>query len=153
MVTAMNGASTSHRALRPAALAALAGAALLLAGCAGGTLSPSADDAARVAQEFSAAVAAGRGADACALLVPAAQDRAAELAAPTGGGGCAAGVVALGLPDSGQVLHQQASGRAAFVELENDTVFLAVSGSAWRVRAAGCVEQGDAPFDCVLEGS
>lgn len=146
----MNGASTSHRALRPAALAALAGAALLLVtGCAStGPLSPSADDAASVAQRFSEAVAAGRGAEACALLVPAAEKAAAEE-----GGSCATGVLALGLPESGAVLDEQATGRAAFVELEHDTVFLAVSGSAWRVRAAGCVEQGDAPFDCVLEGS
>ncbi|MBF4573890.1 hypothetical protein ITJ64_15335 [Herbiconiux sp. VKM Ac-1786] len=93
-------------------------------------------------------MAAGRGAEACALLVPAAEEEAAE-----NGGRCETGVLALGLPESGAVLDRQASGRAAFVELEHDTVFLAVSGSEWRVRAAGCVEQGDAPFDCVLEGS
>lgn len=132
-----------------AALTAVAGVVLsmLLAGCSGG-LAPSAPAAAGVAEQFSEAVAEGRGVDACDLLVPAAQRQVAEVT----GSECADGITTLGLPEAGTAVSEQAHGRASFVELEHDTVFLAVSGSSWKVRAAGCVEQGEAPYDCVLEG-
>lgn len=150
--------------LGPAVLTAAIAVAALLSGCSAtgsastgsastgsgstGSPSPSAGGAAQVAESFSAAVAAGRGTEACELLVPAAQKDAAAAS----GADCATGVLSLGLPAAGSVLSEQAYGRASFVELEHDTVFLAVSGSTWRVRAAGCVEQGEAPYDCRLEG-
>jgi hypothetical protein len=147
----MNGAPPLRRVRGAAGTAAVAlstvAVALLLGGCAtGGGLSPSAGDAAAVAEAFSTAVAEGRGADACALLVPAAEEQAAAAS-----GDCATDVLGLGLGAAGGVVSQQAYGRAAFVVLEHDTVFLAVSGDEWRVRAAGCAEQGDAPYDCALE--
>ncbi|WP_421741639.1 hypothetical protein [Cellulomonas sp.] len=45
------------------------------------------------------------------------------------------------------------AGRQAQVVLTGDVVFLTVSGTTWRITAAGCDPRPDRPYDCVLEGA
>jgi len=57
------------------------------------------------------------------------------------------------LPTAGQVVGTAADGRNARVVLDGDVVFLTVEGQRWKVRAAGCELQSNAPYDCSLKGS
>ena len=43
------------------------------------------------------------------------------------------------------------AGRQAQVVTATDTVFLALSGDAWVVTAAGCTPRDDRPYDCEVE--
>lgn len=43
-------------------------------------------------------------------------------------------------------------GGEAQVRLDGDTVFLTRIGTAWRVTAAACTPQPEAPYDCEVEG-
>ena len=43
------------------------------------------------------------------------------------------------------------AGRQAQVVTADDTLFLAVSGDAWVVTAAGCTPREDRPYDCEVE--
>ncbi|NUU19730.1 hypothetical protein HP550_21010 [Cellulomonas humilata] len=45
------------------------------------------------------------------------------------------------------------AGRQAQVVLADDVLFLTVSGTTWRIVAAGCDPRPDRPYDCVLEGA
>ncbi|MEN5075136.1 hypothetical protein ABE437_15045 [Isoptericola cucumis] len=132
------------------AAAALTLVAAAAAGCAG----PGEGDAADVVTRFYAAVAAGDGDAACALLLPgAAQDLAHEAGSPCG--------EALVDPsEAGGVLAERAgapvdavhlAGGQAQVVTATDTVFLARSGESWVVTAAGCDPRGERPYDCEVE--
>ncbi|CAM3662849.1 hypothetical protein [Isoptericola cucumis] len=141
----MDGAP--RRARQAAAALALVAAA---AACAG----PGEGDAADVVTRFYAAVAAGDGDAACALLLPgAAQDLAHESGVPCG--------EALVDPqEAGGVLAERAgaavdavhlAGGQAQVVTATDTVFLARSGGTWVVTAVGCDPRGERPYDCEVE--
>ncbi|MFC8190539.1 hypothetical protein ACFUMH_02615 [Cellulomonas sp. NPDC057328] len=103
------------------------------------------------AEAFYAAVAAGDGEAACALLLP----DAAEAAADDADAPCAE---ALTSGRAGDELASRAGGRGdptvhvagrqAQVLLASDTVFLARSGDGWVVTAAGCDAVPDRPYDC-----
>ncbi|HYH32433.1 MAG TPA: hypothetical protein VD903_18840 [Pseudonocardia sp.] len=117
-----------------------AAAALLLAGCAG-MQRPAVEE---VATTF----ATGDPATRCALLAPAtlAALEYDEAAACTE-------TVAGKAPSGGQVQHVEVWGDQAQVRLGDDTLFLTRSGGGWVVAAAGCTPNGDAPYECRLEGS
>jgi hypothetical protein len=55
--------------------------------------------------------------------------------------------------DGGEVTSVEVWGGDAQVRLAGDTVFLTETTSGWRVTAAGCTSQGDAPYDCEVEAS
>jgi hypothetical protein len=97
------------------------------------------------AARFAAAVARHDGAAACALLTDAAR-RDVE----TFGRACAPQLA--GLPDPGGVVGVEVWGQAAQVRLARDTVFLLRFPDGWRVDAAGCIPQGDAPYRCEVRG-
>jgi hypothetical protein len=64
---------------------------------------------------------------------------------------CSDAVEQLGL-DGGEVTSVKVWGGDAQVRMDGDTVFLTETTSGWRVTAAGCTSQGDAPYDCEVEG-
>jgi hypothetical protein len=132
-----------HRSLALLALVASAGA---VSGCS--TALPSGAAAADAAARFSTAIAAQDGEAACGLLAPGALSAVEEATGST----CSASILSLGLPGGGQSVTDEAYGRAAVVQLQNDTVFLTIAGGRWAVRAAGCTPNGDAPYDCTVKG-
>jgi hypothetical protein len=117
---------------------------LLLAGCSEGD--PAGPEAA--VGRFEAALAAGAGEQGCAVLSEAAARKVAE----AHGGSCSEALVAQDLPHDLAVLGVDVFGRQARVVLGADTLFLAEFPNGWRVTAAGCTAQDDAPYDCAVEG-
>jgi hypothetical protein len=113
-----------------------------LAGCAS-TQEP---EVQRVATAFEDA---GGAPDArCALLAPTTlaaleQDQSAS---------CADALGQLPLA-GGQVRSVEVWGGDAQVRLAGDTVFLTETKGGWRVTAAACRPQGDAPYDCEVEAA
>ncbi|WP_061296517.1 hypothetical protein [Herbidospora cretacea] len=112
---------------------------VLAAGCASSAEPAVVDTAAR----FYAAVSAGQGGEACALLTDAA---ARSLPEP-----CATAILGLGLR-GGPVGSSEVWGQEAQVRLSGDTVFLHRSPEGWRIRGAGCRPQGERPYDCEVSG-
>jgi hypothetical protein len=86
---------------------------------------------------------------ACSLLQPNTRE---ETARSGESGTCEAQLEKAQLPDPGNVVRTEVYGRDAFVEFENDTVFLAVSEGGWRVTGAGCSPRGEAPYTCEVGG-
>ncbi len=118
-------------------------AVLALSGCSQGTASP-----AVVAGDFDAALNGGDFAAACELLTP---EAVSELEDGSGQP-CETALESLEVPAGGEVLHVEAWGRAAVAEMEQDTLFLARTGDTWAVRAAGCTQVPNAPYDCIVTG-
>jgi hypothetical protein len=120
-------------------VAGLAAGAALLTGCAG-LEQPEVD---QVAAAFAAGVPAAR----CELLAP------ATLAALEGdeSAACAQTIGQL-VPPGGEVLQTEVWGTEAQVRLAADTMFLTRTDAGWRVAAAGCTPNGDAPYECRVEG-
>jgi hypothetical protein len=52
----------------------------------------------------------------------------------------------------GAVRSVEIWGSDAQVRMSGDTVFLTDTQAGWRVTAASCRSQGDAPYDCRVEG-
>jgi hypothetical protein len=120
----------------------LPGVALLgVTGC-----SPSSSAPQGVAQQFVRAVVQHDGATACSLLTP----QAAKSAGGAAQVPCPQAV--LHVDEHGaSVSSVQVFGDAAIVHIGSDTVFLRRMPNGWRVSAAGCTKQPDAPYDCDLE--
>jgi hypothetical protein len=110
-------------------------------GCAAAAQSTVSDAAAN----FAAAVAGHDGVTACAMLTDAAR-RDTE----TFGRSCAAQLA--GLPDPGAVQQVEVWGDAAQARLAGDTLFLLQFPDGWRVSAAACTPQGEAPYQCEVQG-
>jgi hypothetical protein len=119
----------------------LGGACAVLAGCA----SAQAPDVEQVATTFEDP--AGDPAARCDLLAP------AVLAAfeKSEGAPCAEAIQDLPL-HAGSVGSTEIWGGDAQVKVGDDTVFLTETNSGWRVTAAACTPQGEAPYDCEVEG-
>jgi hypothetical protein len=98
-----------------------------------------------VVGQFASAVARHDGEAACALLTDDAR-RDAE----TFGRTCAAQLA--GLPDPGAVEQVEVWSDAAQVRLAGDTVFLLRFPDGWRVSAAACTPQEEAPYRCEVRG-
>jgi hypothetical protein len=132
---------------RPAAcVLALAGIAALLAvsGCA-----PEGAAAADAAQKFHQALAASDWSAACAML----QSDIREKAAQEQEGTCEDRLRSAQIPAPGAVARTEIYGRGAFVEFESDAVFLAAAEGGWKITAAGCTPNGDAPYTCEVGGN
>ena len=119
----------------------LAAVGVLLAGCS----SAQAPDVEEVATSFSDP--AGDPQQRCDLLLPAVlaafeADRSMS---------CAEAIQELPL-QAGTVESMEIWGGAAEVKLGGDTLFLAETRAGWRVTAAACTPQGEAPYDCEVEG-
>jgi len=64
---------------------------------------------------------------------------------------CSDAVAQLSL-DGGTVTSVHIWGGDAQVRMSADTVFLTETDVGWRVTAASCKPQGEAPYDCEVEG-
>ena len=115
-------------------------------GCTPQQGNPEVGDVASVVGQFSSHAVSDADA-ACALLAP---DTAMELEQASGS--CGRGLTAAHLSDGGRVRDVQVYGLDAMVRLDNDTVFMARFDDGWRITAAGCVPQGDGPYDCDIRG-
>lgn len=118
-----------------------------LAGCS--SLGPDEAAAADVALDFSGALTDGDGSRACELMTEATRTELEQSSKEP----CDTAVLAEDIPSAEQVLDIAAYGRNARVVLDGDVVFLSVANGGWRVIAAGCRLQPQAPYDCVLTGS
>jgi hypothetical protein len=98
-------------------------------------------------EQVVAAFATGDPAARCALLAPATLV-ALERSASTS---CARVVAGLA-PSGGQVLRTSVWGDGAQVETAEDTVFLIRTSGGWKIAAAGCAPNGDAPYICTVDG-
>jgi hypothetical protein len=118
----------------------LGGACAVLAGCA----SAQAPDVERVAATFEDP--SGDPQARCDLLIPTA------LAAFEEGEGtsCAEAIGDLPLA-GGSVESTEIWGGNAQVVVGGDTLFLSETTEGWRVVAAACTPQGEAPYDCEVE--
>jgi hypothetical protein len=83
----------------------------------------------------------------CGLLTEQAAHELANTSAS-----CSEGVADLDLPESGPWVRTELFGREARVEFEDDSVFVTNTAQGWRVAAAGCQEQQDDTFDCLVQG-
>jgi hypothetical protein len=119
-------------------------AVLALSGCA-----PEGTAAATAAEDFHRAVASSDMAAACSLLQPTTREETAQSGES---GTCEGQLEKAHFPDPGDVVSTEVYGRNAFVEFDNDVVFLAVSEGGWRVTGAGCSPRGDAPYTCEVGG-
>lgn len=102
-------------------------------------------DASDTATRFLQAAAGGDVETACALLTPRTRD---DLV--TADGPCARSLPADEL--SGSVTGADTWSDWAKVDTESGTLFLARFESGWLVSAAGCLPNGDAPYNCVVGG-
>lgn len=114
---------------------------LAVSGCA-----PDSAGAAAAAQDFRQAITAGDTSTACSMLRPRVREKVAADST------CEDQIKLLQLSAGGSVLRTESYGRNAMVEFEDDTVFLAASGSGWQVTGAGCTSRGESSYDCEVGG-
>lgn len=98
-------------------------------------------------EAIAADFATGDPATRCALLAPAALSALEHDEARP----CIEAVADVA-PSGGRVQHTEVWGDEAQVRLADDTLFLTHTGAGWRVVAAGCTPNTDAPYECRLEG-
>jgi hypothetical protein len=120
--------------------AALGLAALLVTGCA----STQRPEVQRVATAFENS--RGDAQARCQLLTP----KAVAALEQNGSQSCADAIGQLSL-DGGGVRSVQVWGGDAQVELSGDTLFLTQTKAGWKVSAAGCTPNTDAPYDCEVQ--
>ncbi len=133
---------TTERGWRRTAIGLVA---LALCGCS--SLSPDGAAAGDAAVAFHDALSGGDSAAACDLLAEGARTELEH----TAGSPCDSAIGDEGLPAAGQVVDVAAYGRNARVILDGDVVFLTVESGEWKVMAAGCTFQENAPYDCTLK--
>ncbi|HEY1093411.1 MAG TPA: hypothetical protein VGE61_01815 [Glycomyces sp.] len=104
-------------------------------------------EASAAAEAFSAAIASGDAAAACAVLAP----ETAEALAASEGTPCEESLKPEELP-SGAVGDVQVWGDRAQARTGGDVLFLVELDSGWKVVAAGCVPQGERPYLCEVGG-
>ncbi|SDD38728.1 hypothetical protein [Glycomyces harbinensis] len=110
------------------------------AGCGAGQRE---SEASAVAEDFTAALDGDDAAAACALLSP----ETAEALVASEGQACEASIGSLGLP-GGAVAEVEVWGDRAQVSTDADVLFLVELGDGWKVAAAGCLPDGDRPYQC-----
>ena len=109
---------------------------------------PHEEDVGGVAQTFYAAHSARDGATACGQLAPGTRE---ELEQSTGRT-CAEAVVEEDVPRVAAPTDIRVFGTQAEVTVEGETTFLAPFQDGWKVMAAACTPQLDAPYDCTIAG-
>jgi hypothetical protein len=118
----------------------LGSAVLLLTGCS----SAQQADVEQIATTF--ADTSGDPGTRCDLLLPATLDSLEKSeSAP-----CRDAIAQLPI-DGGDVQSVEVWGRDAQVRLSGDTLFLTETHAGWRVAAAACRPQRDAPYECEVE--
>lgn len=117
----------------------LGAGAVFLIGCA----AVQQPDVERVAAQF----AIGDPATRCALLAPATRS-----ALETSRSAACADTVGELAPSGGQVRHTAVWGDEAQVQTADDTLFLTGTSAGWKIAAAGCSPNGDAPYECKVQG-
>lgn len=133
------------KGLRIGLLALLVLSGGVLAGCA-----PEGTAAAEAAEAFHRDVAGSDMAAACSLLQSKTRE---ETARSSDAGTCESQLEKAQFTDPGKLLGTEQFGRNAFVEFENDTVFLAASDAGWKITGAGCTPSGEeAPYTCEVGG-
>ena len=125
---------------RVVAALVLAAGALVLAGCS----SAQEPEVARVAATFEDPAGDPGGAATSSLPPP--WPPSSRRSAP-----CTEAIEELPL-EGGEVESVEVWGGNAQVALAGDTVFLAETGAGWRVTAAACRPQAEAPYDCEVDG-
>ena len=116
-----------------------------LSGCA-----PEGTAAAEAAEAFHRDVAGSDMTAACSLLQSKTRQ---ETARSSDAGTCESQLEKAQFTDPGNLLSTEQFGRNAFVEFENDTVFLAASDAGWKITGAGCTPSGEeAPYTCEVGG-
>jgi hypothetical protein len=126
-------------------IAALLAAVLLTAGCGDGRT----DAVGQVASDFYAAVKAGDGVAACALLAPATRHEVEQ----SGGAPCEKALLEEDIPDADGPVAVDVYGRQAQVRFGGDTAFLADMPDGWKVVAVACAARGEQPYDCQVKGA
>ena len=122
------------------------GAVLVLAAGLTGCASNQEPEVQRVAAAFEDS---GGSPDArCALLAP----KTLAALEQSESSPCVEAIGDLPLP-GGEVRSVEVWGGDAQVRLAGDTVFLSETRAGWRVTAAACRPQGDAPYDCEVAAS
>jgi hypothetical protein len=122
------------------------GAVLVLAAGLTGCASAQEPEVQRVATAFEDP--AGDPGARCDLLAP----KALEAFEQNQSGPCDQAIAQLPLA-GGDVQSVEVWGGDAQVRLTGDTLFLTETGAGWRVAAAGCQPQGEAPYDCEVAAS
>jgi hypothetical protein len=121
----------------------MAAVLLLCTGCG----STHEDEVEQVAERLHAAIRAEDGAAACELLSENAQEELQQ-----SGDSCEVAVLEAGLSPDGRVEKVSVYDTSGQVRYDDDVVFLADFPEGWKVIAAGCVPQPDAPYDCKVQG-
>lgn len=121
----------------------MAAVLLLCTGCG----STHEDEVEQVAERLHAAIRAEDGAAACELLSENAQEELQQ-----SGDSCEVAVLEAGLSPDGRVEKVSVYDTSGQVRYDDDVVFLADFPEGWKVTAAGCVPQPDAPYDCKVQG-
>jgi hypothetical protein len=122
------------------------GAVLVLAAVLTGCASAQEPEVQRVATAFEDP--AGNPADRCELLAP----KALEALEQDQSEPCDQAIAQLPLT-GGDVQSVEVWGGDAQVRLTGDTLFLTETSAGWRVAAAGCQPEGEAPYDCEVAAS
>ena len=122
---------------------ALAAVLLLSTGCS----STHEDEVEQVAEGLHAAIRAEDGAAACELLSENAQTDLQQ-----SGDSCEVAVLEAGLSPDGRVEKVSVYDTSGQVRYDDDVVFLSDFPEGWKVIAAGCVPEADAPYDCTING-
>ncbi|WP_454050063.1 hypothetical protein [Cellulomonas sp. Marseille-Q8402] len=126
-------------------------ALLAVAGALSACSPPSPGAAEDTALAFYAAVGAGDGAAACAVLAPSVAQTVSEEEESTCADALTSGDIGADLSERAAGVRAdeaRVAGRQAQVHLDADTVFLARSGDGWVVTAAGCDPRPQRPYDC-----
>ena len=105
-------------------------------------------DVEKAAARFESAVEDQDAGVACALLAP--QTRL-ELE-QSSGQACAAALVSEEVPDAGPLRGIDVFGAMAMARFQSDTLFLARFDGTWKVMAAKCSPQEEAPYECTIKG-
>lgn len=112
-----------------------------------GCTPPEQKRAVEAADGFTAAIEAGDGATACALLAPVTR---AELE-KSAGRDCVPAVLAEAVA-AGARDEARTYGAMSQVVYNEDVLFVGRFGDRWRVVAAACAKQPAAPYDCRISG-
>ena len=106
------------------------------------------DAASQAVDEFTAAIEARRGEQACHLLAPATR---AELE-QSAGKPCRAAILEETRKNVGRTEIFHVYGDQAQVGFENDTAFLSQFDGVWKVVAVACRPHEERPYDCNVKG-
>lgn len=131
---------------RPAPAVLVAVATLVVSRC-GGQGNAEADNVLAAVQRFAAATGSDP-AQACGMLAPNTLSELEDSEGP-----CADSLPKQDLPALHGVGPVTVYGKDAMVHLAQDTLFLARFDDGWRITAAGCTAQGNAPYKCKLKGN